>query len=62
MTNNWRILTDKDRWSRNAEDVKAMNIGKEHKRQQSGTYHCSQAEFLVHLDNEACVTSMTGFY
>jgi len=61
MTNNWRILTDKDKHSRNAEDVKALNTGNEHKRQQSGIYHCSQAEFLVHLDNEACVMSMTGF-
>lgn len=62
VTNNWWILTDKNRCSRNAEDVKALNIGKEHNRQQSGIYHCSQAEFLVHLDNEACVMSTTGFY
>jgi hypothetical protein len=33
MTNNWQILTDKDRCSRNAEDAKALNIGKGHKRQ-----------------------------
>jgi len=32
MANNWWILTDKDRCSRNAEDVKALNIGKEHNR------------------------------
>jgi hypothetical protein len=58
--NYWRILTDQDRCSRNVEDAKALQTEKT--RQQSRTPHFSQAEFLVHLDNEAPVMSLTGFY